>query len=567
MECPFCQTYNPDSQKYCGSCGRVLEARCPQCQAVNPPDYQFCGSCGASIGAMGNLSIARSGLVTQVNPAALELLGCRENEVKGKSFSLFVERADLVIYFSHLNELQRSGKKQSFEILLKHKPEGSVHAVLHCRLGKSRPDGVDLIHIELSAIADNRTVATQPQPHLELLRLVFSITGDISTAGKKHLSHSVEDALKKICLFAEADSAAVWGINRLQKGFDLLYHWRSKEADDENKVLFKSMPLSNIKNVVLRLRQERTVIVHQMAELNGPEREELQVWHQGDYQALICHIIYFGRTPVGTIIVARNTATDPWPEDSVDLIRLFGDVVSSRLPYPKLDRRATDTRSAAPPRKQERAESSPSVTDNNNRASGIEQKDTENTSDDPFILPNTAKAMVVKKLSGNKADASLEHIAVVPRDDGLVLLACTKCGHRETSLDTTFDKLGNAVSVQCSCGNRFAAVIERRCGIRKRVQIAGYFSMSGELGPMDSENSDWGPMLMVDLSKHGLRFTTEKAHLIPPGSLLAVRFNLNNANQALIHKMVRVITVTGREVGCRFEGVDDYDITLGFYLM
>ena len=182
-------------------------------------------------------------------------------------------------------------------------------------------------------------------------------------------------------------------------------------------------------------------------------------------------------------------------------------------------------------------------------------------------MPTTAKAMVVKKLSGNKADVSLEQIAVVPRDDGLVLLACKKCGRHETILDATFDKLGNAVSVQCSCGNRFAAVIERRRGSRKRVQIAGFFSMSDELGPMDSENRVWGPMLIIDLSKHGLRFTTKKAHLVPPGSLLAVRFNLNNANQALIHKMVRVITVAGREVGCRFEDVDNYDITLGFYLM
>ena len=182
---------------------------------------------------------------------------------------------------------------------------------MHCRLGKSQSDGVDVIHIELSAIADNRTAAAQLPPHQDLLRLVFSITGNISTAGKKYLPHSVEDALKKICLFSEADSAAIWGINRLQKGFDLLYHWRSEEVDEGSNVLFKSMPLSNIKNIVLRLRQERTIIVHQMAELNGPEREELQVWHQGDYQALICHIIYSGRTPVGTIIVARKHGCRP----------------------------------------------------------------------------------------------------------------------------------------------------------------------------------------------------------------------------------------------------------------
>ena len=46
-----------------------------------------------------------------------------------------------------------------------------------------------------------------------------------------------------------------------------------------------------------------------------------------------------------------------------------------------------------------------------------------------------------------------------------------------------------------------------------------------------------------------------------------VRFNLDNTNQALIHKTARVISVTRHGVGCRFEGADSYDITLGFYFM
>jgi hypothetical protein len=46
-----------------------------------------------------------------------------------------------------------------------------------------------------------------------------------------------------------------------------------------------------------------------------------------------------------------------------------------------------------------------------------------------------------------------------------------------------------------------------------------------------------------------------------------VRFNLDNSNKALIHKAARVVSVTDNEVGCRFEGTDSYDITLGFYFI
>jgi PAS domain-containing protein len=121
MECPSCKTKNPTSQKFCGSCGHKLEVTCIQCQATNPPHYKFCGHCGVSLADVGTLILARSGLITEVNQRALDMLGCNQKEMQGKPFSLFVERSDLVIFFSRLNELISTEKKQSFEIKLKHK--------------------------------------------------------------------------------------------------------------------------------------------------------------------------------------------------------------------------------------------------------------------------------------------------------------------------------------------------------------------------------------------------------------------------------------------------------------
>ena len=49
MKCPGCQTENPDTQKFCGECGRRLEKECPNCGVANPPHYKFCGECGHSL--------------------------------------------------------------------------------------------------------------------------------------------------------------------------------------------------------------------------------------------------------------------------------------------------------------------------------------------------------------------------------------------------------------------------------------------------------------------------------------------------------------------------------------
>jgi hypothetical protein len=99
------------------------------------------------------------------------------------------------------------------------------------------------------------------------------------------------------------------------------------------------------------------------------------------------------------------------------------------------------------------------------------------------------------------------------------------------------------------------------------VRLDGFFTLSGDLGQGGVGGSIWGPMVVKDLSKAGLRFTSKKAALVKPGDLLMVRFNLDNSNAALIHKPARVVSATSEAVGCRFEGSDKYDITLGFYFI
>lgn len=46
MECPECQTENPETRKFCRECGAKLILLCPQCNSENLPGDKFCGECG-----------------------------------------------------------------------------------------------------------------------------------------------------------------------------------------------------------------------------------------------------------------------------------------------------------------------------------------------------------------------------------------------------------------------------------------------------------------------------------------------------------------------------------------
>ena len=50
MNCPTCQTENPDAARFCMSCGAALSSGYPNCGAELPAEARFCFSCGHQLG-------------------------------------------------------------------------------------------------------------------------------------------------------------------------------------------------------------------------------------------------------------------------------------------------------------------------------------------------------------------------------------------------------------------------------------------------------------------------------------------------------------------------------------
>ena len=53
VDCPKCHAANPDTAKFCASCGTSLApptVACANCEASNPPNARFCANCGQALG-------------------------------------------------------------------------------------------------------------------------------------------------------------------------------------------------------------------------------------------------------------------------------------------------------------------------------------------------------------------------------------------------------------------------------------------------------------------------------------------------------------------------------------
>src|SRR5918995_131807 len=51
MRCADCGGENPESARFCGSCGARIATTCPRCDAPAPPGLRFCTACGFGLQA------------------------------------------------------------------------------------------------------------------------------------------------------------------------------------------------------------------------------------------------------------------------------------------------------------------------------------------------------------------------------------------------------------------------------------------------------------------------------------------------------------------------------------
>src|SRR5216683_3264869 len=93
MRCPSCNSENPETTRFCGSCGRPLTKRCGKCGAENPLQFKFCGECGFAL-----IDAAASGVVADTAKRDHATDGVPEvpNRPEGERRHLTVLFCDLV---------------------------------------------------------------------------------------------------------------------------------------------------------------------------------------------------------------------------------------------------------------------------------------------------------------------------------------------------------------------------------------------------------------------------------------------------------------------------------------
>lgn len=571
MSCPKCGAETTGDQNYCGACGAQLQNACAGCGTINPPFFRYCGQCGRNLVDVGSLLLDRAGLILAADKTALSVIGRRGAIIKGKPFSLFVKQDDLVVFYSHWNDLLRSSKRQNVEIELTSAAGAAVHAQIAMGLLRSKGEPAPRIHLALSDVTDLHRARQDAQTLQDLVNLIFSWVDGFEPGGAGGRDQTVSGVLEKIGLFAGAQYGFVSRIDSRENTLVTEFAWRlpgGAKAPATPPV----MPIALMGRIFGRLRRERTWVVPDTAALPNLERKALRAWHQQDLGAVACHMVFRGKTPIAVIGVGADRPA-PWSDQAVALAKLAGRLMADTLPHARPGGAVLQLQQGAEASRARGAEAAADEPVLEIDVADIEIIEDPPASDPPPPAPPEGQggsgraARPRMQFGSDKNPRDQERKPVFAGDDGTYTMTCPQCGFQDTVAARLFEVMGSAVRVQCPCGRRFRIVRELRRTYRKQVHLEGYFAQAVERGNKLSPGKVWGPMMVKNLSRNGLRFTCGNACRLRPGDRLQVRFNLDNANHSLIKKTVIVKSVQDNAAGCQFHGADAYDAVLGFYFL
>ena len=125
-----------------------------------------------------------------------------------------------------------------------------------------------------------------------------------------------------------------------------------------------------------------------------------------------------------------------------------------------------------------------------------------------------------------------------------VKIICPKCGLKKYINVFKFKDTHKRLKAKCKCGEVFRFTLDFRKYYRKNVQLTGEYFVQGK----DEKRE----ILIEDISKTGIRFSTLKPHNISRNDIVGLKFTLDNPMWMEIHTLVKIIWIVDRTVGVQF---------------
>jgi hypothetical protein len=138
-------------------------------------------------------------------------------------------------------------------------------------------------------------------------------------------------------------------------------------------------------------------------------------------------------------------------------------------------------------------------------------------------------------------------------------IICPKCGFKKNKIVFKFKDTHKRLKAKCKCGEVFRFTLDFRKYYRKNVQLTGKYYVQGK----DEKEA----ILIEDISKTGINFTTLKPHNLSKDDLIELKFALDNTMRMEVRTRVKILWIIDRTVGAQFIDPNLLEKDLGLYLI
>jgi len=143
-------------------------------------------------------------------------------------------------------------------------------------------------------------------------------------------------------------------------------------------------------------------------------------------------------------------------------------------------------------------------------------------------------------------------------DNYQATIICPKCRLKKNNDVTNFRDTHKRLKAKCQCGEVFRLTLEFRKHHRKKVWLAGEYSIKGK--------DEKGEISIEDISLGGIRFASLKPHYISRNDTVELKFTLDNPMRTKIQTPVTVKWIIDHNVGGQFFDPKSLEKDLGPYL-
>lgn len=501
----------------------------------------------------GLIALDKSGLIDDVNTRAVEMLGADPSYLLKKPISLFIAPEDQALFYINRSRIAAGTRPHPFEIRLRTHNAAVWLARISAQSVVLPDQHLPGMLLSIEDITAHRQALEALQFKEYTLDLLFSIIDDLAVWSTPDIDDIINDALEKVGLVTQADRVYVCLFHERQTRLAVTHEWLGDGIDSPALL---SAPVDAFAGMLGRLKQRSTIGIADIEALAPAERAAHEGFHAPGARSVLFTPLFFGRSFLGIIGCDAVKQAVAWSRESQRLVKCVGGSIVNALLRRQAEKAPAEIRrtilqfvAPAP------------------RTTGDELLEYEG----PIEIMDSASPGALEAKAhwrfeaGEAADPDRTH--TVPLKDGKTAnIACREC-NRQKLLDVADIRLiGTRLKATCVCGHAMYIKIELRREHRKTVNLDGVFIR----GPVDRpalKSDDWGRIQIYDLSRHGIGFKVVGKPALRAGDRLRVKFTLNNTAGSVIQKAAVVRSVNEARIGCRFEGHDACDVTIGFYML